>query len=247
MGQHFKIITACRNVDEWVARSIQSVQNQTYSNWQSIVVDDCSTDKTREILQEQVSISEKYSLIQNEQRKYQLHNFVDAIKNSQPADEDVIVTLDGDDWFFDENVLSYLVEVYKNPDVWITWGSYNVFPSGKRGSSAQAIPSNYDVRKGVWVFSHLRTFKYFLWRSIKDKDLRTSWSDEYYPMGGDNAFMRPMLEMAGLNHRKFIDRILYVYNGINPLSVRRVNEKLQTRCSVDVKNRNPYSRLVKNG
>jgi len=34
----------------------------------------------------------------------------------------------------------------------------------------------------------------------------------------DNAFMYPMVEMAGLKHTKFVEKILYVYNDQNPLN-----------------------------
>ena len=42
--------------------------------------------------------------------------------NSQ--DEYVIILVDGDDELYDENVFSYLNEVYKNNDVNITFGNY---------------------------------------------------------------------------------------------------------------------------
>ncbi|MBE3101815.1 MAG: glycosyltransferase family 2 protein [Firmicutes bacterium] len=245
MSTHFKIITTCRNAEKWIAQSMQSVQNQTYTNWQAVIVDDCSVDGTWDIIQKQAKMSDKCLLLQNNCRKYQLHSIVDAIKFIQPKKEDVIVTLDGDDWFFDNEVLEYLAKVYEDPSIWITWGSFIISGTKKRGPSARSIPIDWNVRTGAWAFSHLRTFKYFLWRLIKDEDFRTSWSGEYYPAGGDNAFMRPMVEMAGPPHRKFIDQILYVYNGENPTSVHRVTPELQTRCSNEVKKKKPYSQISK--
>jgi len=245
MGQHFKILTACRNVEEWIARSVQSVQDQTYDDWQAIIINDCSTDRTWQILQEQVGSSDKYLLVQNKQRKYKLHNFVDTLLSVQPAQEDVLIILDADDWFYDENVLGYLAEIYKNPDIWITWGSYINFSNRKVGA-ARKIPKKWSIRTGSpSIFTHLKSFKYFLWQSIKDEDFRTSWSNEYYITSDDNAFMRPMIEMAGSDHRKFIDRILYVYNDTNPLSDMRVNLELQLRCSYDIKRKPPYSQISK--
>lgn len=42
------IISPCYNCSEYVASTIRSVLSQTYSDWEMIIVDDCSTDNSRE-------------------------------------------------------------------------------------------------------------------------------------------------------------------------------------------------------
>lgn len=44
------IIMPSWNTANFIAESIQSVLNQTYKNWELIIVDDCSTDNTDEII-----------------------------------------------------------------------------------------------------------------------------------------------------------------------------------------------------
>lgn len=46
------IIMPSYNTGAFIEESIQCVLNQTYSNWELIIVDDCSTDNTLEILEE---------------------------------------------------------------------------------------------------------------------------------------------------------------------------------------------------
>lgn len=44
------IITPCFNSEHYLAQTIGSVLNQTYHNWEMLVVDDCSTDGTADIV-----------------------------------------------------------------------------------------------------------------------------------------------------------------------------------------------------
>ena len=44
------IITPAYNSEKFIAETIMSVQNQSYHNWEMIIVDDCSTDRTAEII-----------------------------------------------------------------------------------------------------------------------------------------------------------------------------------------------------
>lgn len=44
------IIMPCYNTSQYINSSIQSVIDQTYKNWELIIVDDCSTDNTVEII-----------------------------------------------------------------------------------------------------------------------------------------------------------------------------------------------------
>ena len=44
------IITPTYNCSQFIAETIESVLGQTYLNWEMIIVDDCSTDNTKEIV-----------------------------------------------------------------------------------------------------------------------------------------------------------------------------------------------------
>ena len=44
------IIMPSYNTANYISESINSVMNQTYKNWELIIVDDCSTDNTDEIV-----------------------------------------------------------------------------------------------------------------------------------------------------------------------------------------------------
>lgn len=53
-GDLVSIITPCYNSSRLISQTIDSVLSQTYQNWEMIIVDDCSTDNS-------VDIVEKYA------------------------------------------------------------------------------------------------------------------------------------------------------------------------------------------
>ncbi|MBN8565959.1 MAG: glycosyltransferase family 2 protein [Flavobacteriales bacterium] len=62
MNALVSIITPTFNSAKYIAETIQSVQNQTYSNWEMIIVDDASSDETVQIIE---SYSKKDVRIKN--------------------------------------------------------------------------------------------------------------------------------------------------------------------------------------
>ena len=58
------IITPAYNSAKYIAQTVYSVQNQTYSNWELIIVDDCSQDRTVEIVANLAANDTRIKLIQ---------------------------------------------------------------------------------------------------------------------------------------------------------------------------------------
>lgn len=59
------IITPAYNASADIEASIKSAIEQTYSNWEMLITDDCSTDNTREIILRYSNIDPRVILLQN--------------------------------------------------------------------------------------------------------------------------------------------------------------------------------------
>ena len=60
------IITPSFNSEKFISETIQSVQNQTYKNWEMIIVDDCSSDETVSIITRMALLDNRIQLFQSE-------------------------------------------------------------------------------------------------------------------------------------------------------------------------------------
>jgi len=62
------IITACYNKASFILETIESVQQQTYKNWELIIIDDASSDYSKEIISKYL-FDKRIQLIANKQNK----------------------------------------------------------------------------------------------------------------------------------------------------------------------------------
>jgi glycosyltransferase involved in cell wall biosynthesis len=245
MGNHFKIIVPFYNVEKWIKVCIRSVKAQDYKDFQCILLDDMSTDDTAKIVREEIGDDPRFTFVEVQEKAYALKNIYDGIKLADPDSEDVIVTLDGDDWLSRRDVLYALNQIYQNSDCRMTYGSYAEYPSGIKGKFAKQIPNewvaNSFLRSAPWQASHLRTFKHDLWKRIDPADLKDA-DGNFYRMAWDLAFMFPMLEMAGTKSTH-VTEPLYVYNMSNPLNDHKIDNELQIRTENEIRAKRPYATL----
>jgi glycosyltransferase involved in cell wall biosynthesis len=244
-NKNFKIIVPFYNVEQWINKCVRSIQLQTYQDFKCFLIDDISTDSSVSIIEKLIANDDRFTLIKNTEKKYALRNIFEAIEQSGNNSEDIIVTLDGDDWLATKTVLSTLDNIYRESDCWMTYGSYIEYPSKKIGQFCREIDKNIinnnSHRENRWVSSHLRTFKRSLWERIKIEDLKQK-DGKFYRMTWDQAFMFPMLEMS--RHRaRHIEKPLYVYNRENPINDDKVNHRLQIETEKEIRRKEKYDKI----
>ena len=239
MPNHFSIVVPSYNCEEWVEKCIQSILSQDYQNYNVFYIDDNSKDSTKG----KVSLFKdaRIKTYYNSYNKGKMQNIVEVSRDLQP--DTIIVILDGDDWFYDNTVLSHLDSVYSDENVWMTNGSYIIEPSNQVVSPE----FSYDywdgtIRHKSWQFSHLGTFRKKLFDKVKIKDFMDK-QGRYWATTSDQAIMWPLAEMSGPKHHRSINKVLYTYNRLNPMSDDRVNRQDQLETEYQIRNMKPYKRL----
>lgn len=66
MENLISIITPAYNAEKTINETIQSVLNQTFNNWELLVIDDCSTDNTKKIIQEYIATDKRIKYFKTE-------------------------------------------------------------------------------------------------------------------------------------------------------------------------------------
>lgn len=241
----FVIVIPSYKNEQWCERNIRSTLTQNYTNYRVIFTDDCSPDNTFNKVTEIVNghpNANKVTLIRNTERKGALANLYNMIHSCR--DDEIILTLDGDDWLAHENVLQKLNQVYSSGEVWMTYGQYKNSTDGAHGCAQQYpdhIINGNAFRGHIWSASHLRTFYTWLFKKINKDDLMLDGN--FYVMTWDFAIMFPMLEMAGPRSR-FLSDILYIYNLENPINDHKVNVQMQQNLDRLIRSKPRYEKLA---
>ena len=77
------IIIPCYNMEEKIGKCISSIKNQSYKNFEAIFVDDGSTDKTKEIIEENIKNDERMKYF------YKENGGVASSRNYEKGDRDL--------------------------------------------------------------------------------------------------------------------------------------------------------------
>lgn len=105
------VVMPMYNCEQFVAQSIESVQAQTYQNWELLLVDDCSTDRSVEIARQYADADNRIRLLQNSQNSGAAVSRNYAIREAKGK---WIATLDSDDLWMTKKLEKQLVFMEKH-------------------------------------------------------------------------------------------------------------------------------------
>lgn len=214
----FVAIVCSYNNEQWAQKNLNSLLQQNYTNLKILYINDCSTDATEAVVKNYLQKNDPHhrvTYIRNKIRKYKLHNLYHAIYN-YCNDNDIIIEVDGDDWLLSTTVFEHLNKLYQNPNIWMTYGGFVMWPRVytylKAHTISQKTITNNQFRsfhrKG-YIFMALRSFYCWLFKKIKKEDLMHN--KNFFKRSSDIATMIPMFEMAGNRFHHITDKV-YLYN-----------------------------------
>jgi len=167
----FRIVIVGGPAEGYIKECLQSLQAQTVTDWTACVVLDPVGDKTIEQAESFCGADPRIKVISNAERKFALWNTCVSIESMPCEPEDILVSIDADDWLAGSNSLEVVKAAYdSDPKLLLTYGSWLPFPNPKANTNTKAPYTEADfkvnIRKMSWRASHLKTFKHKLWAKV---------------------------------------------------------------------------------
>ena len=159
----FTVAISAYNIENYVKRAIDSVLNQTFKNYELLVIDDCSTDSTVEVIKQVVGQNAKILQTKKNSRTAAASRNI-AIENAQG---EYLLFLDGDDELYSNETLKEIDEHIKENKYDIIYFGYenvghteNYYRiSTKENSTREArliCDESFSVSSKVWNVEFLR-------------------------------------------------------------------------------------------
>lgn len=245
--QEIVVVSTFYNCRDYIKKCMESVIVQDYDNYKHILVDDCSTDDTLEVIIAYLDslpkeLQDKFTIITNTERAGAVYNQVATLREIQNP-EAIVMILDGDDSLVNDNsIFAYYNAVYDGTTEFTYGSCWSVvdniplisqpYPEAIRQARA------YRKHRFNWIlpYTHLRTFKAKLIKGIPDSAFKDS-AGQWYRAGGDGSTFYNLIEAADPNRVKCLQEIVYNYNDASPLNDYKVNGHEQNRTANEIVNR----------
>lgn len=189
------IILPTYNSAKTLEKTIQSVMCQSYLDWELIVVDDCSTDNTSEILSGLASKDSKIKFFRLDKNGgcYVARN--EALKK---ASSEYVAFIDADD-LYEPNYLQKLTETANRFNADVVWCNHKEQFIDAEGAVCKEITHDHKLKSNELLESKELLLKYFrmdsgsgaLWNKIYKKEFLDSHKiifDEKRRRSGDWVF-----------------------------------------------------------
>ena len=143
---YIDIIIPVYNSEKYIQNTVMSVLNQTYKYWRLIIVDDGSTDNTRQILYKlykKYKNKKKIIILKNDVNKGQAFSRNLGLKYSTSK---FVSFLDSDD-FWDKNKLKNQIKFMLSNNYDFTYTDYKIIKNNKIATIK--VPDCFDYKKFI--------------------------------------------------------------------------------------------------
>jgi glycosyltransferase involved in cell wall biosynthesis len=125
-----RILTTLYNARPYIGKCLTTIAEQAVREWRCYILNDMSTDGSEQIGGRFAEHDDRIVLINHPRKLYQVGSYLHALSRPEIADEDICLSVDGDDWLPDEFVFDRVLEAYADRSTWLTWGSMLMYHDG---------------------------------------------------------------------------------------------------------------------
>lgn len=198
MNELVSIILPVYNGEDFLRESIDSVINQTYKNWELLILDDCSTDSTSIIAKEYETKDNRIRYIRNEKNLKLPGNLNKGFSLSKGN----YLTWTSDDNKFRPMALEKMLGELINTSSDLVYASYQVID--EQGNNIQVIPADKKGKKHILGSNVVGACFMYTRRAYENTG---DYNDELFWVEDFDYWQR----MISMYEPAVIDEILYDY------------------------------------
>ncbi|TMN21934.1 glycosyltransferase family 2 protein [Lentibacillus cibarius] len=221
------VIMSVYNGEKYLNECLRSILNQSYSNFELLIVNDCSTDKTEEIIYKFIPKDTRIKYFKNHENKGLTKNLNKMISLSSG---EVIARMDADDIACKDRFLNQIHVFEQNKDVDVVFTNACIINDKSNHVCDAWRPNNSDEMIKLMPY-----FNYIIHPSTmikKETIYNVGLYDENYITGQDHELWLRIIRNKGRFY--YLNKNLLYYR-INPNSVRsnlgeNYNYKLSKVC-----------------
>ena len=145
------VLMPAHNAEKYISEAIESILNQTFEDFEFIIVDDCSTDRTWEIIQEYAKKDKRIVAVRNEKNlkiALTLNRGMNLVKGKY------IARMDSDDWSYPDRLQKQFDFMEANPETGASGGTMEVCTKNLvRKSCREYNLTDLEIRKKIFRYS----------------------------------------------------------------------------------------------
>lgn len=151
MKPKVSVVLPAYNAEKYIAQSIESILGQTFKDFELIIINDCSQDKTWGIIEKFAKRDKRILAISNT-KNLKLANSLN--KGIELAKGKYIARMDADDWSYPDRLETQYRFMEKHPKVGIVGGSMNVCSEDLKITNSRSYPvSDKKIRSRIFFYS----------------------------------------------------------------------------------------------
>ena len=198
-------VTPMFNSEEYLPELVSSIISQKNQNWEHVIVDDMSNDKSYEKALELTKKDSRFKVIKSNEKKYPIRITIEESKKYQ--DENVIIAMiDSDDALMNNNTVDIILNHYSDEELDTAWTAHYWDVHGMN-ISGDLYPDE-DPYEVDWTTSHLKTFRSSIVKNLSNKNFKDD-QGKWFKSASDQVVYLPLLYIS--RKRKFISDICYLY------------------------------------
>lgn len=214
MDSLVSIVTPTFNSEKYIRETIASVQNQSYTNWKMIIVDDCSGDNTVAIVKELQKQDSRIKLILSKKNSGPA---ISRNKGIQEVSGKYMTFLDADDIWF-PNFIKNSIETIKKTGIHFVFSSYK-----RSNEDLEFVYSDFIVPERVTYTDILKTNSISCLTAFLDIEvLGKKFMPEVYKRQDMGLWLR------------YLKEITYAYGIKEPQAIYRIRQNSLSRKKSDL-------------